>query len=83
MRNIITATRYLVGHQMQKSDSALPLHKVQDKLVEFEGSKLHLQIRNRFLTQKNNPKIKMATMLKREFLGTGGIHGEAGQTGVL
>lgn len=51
--------------------------------MESEDSKIHLQIKKNFVTKKNNPKIKMAAMLTREFLGAGGIHGKAGQTRTL
>ena len=56
-------------------------NRIQDQgnLVESEGNKLHLQINN-VLTEKNNLKVELATMLKREFLGTGDILGEAGLT---
>ena len=54
----------------------------QGDLVESEGNKLHLKINN-FLTQKNYLKAKLATMLKREFLGAGDILGEAGLTKTL
>ena len=51
--------------------------------MESEDSKLHLQIKNNFLAKKNNPRIKIAAMLKREFSGTGGICGAAEQTRTL
>lgn len=65
-----------MGHRIQESEH-------QGNLVESEGNKRHLQIKNSFLTQKNNLTIKLAAMLKREFLGTQDIHGEAGPTKTL
>ena len=69
MGNAIPAIRGLVGNRIQD----------QGDLVESEGNKLHLKINN-FLTQKNNLKEKLATMLKREFLGTADVLGQAGLT---